>query len=166
MLSIIVAYDQSRGIGLKKALPWKLADDLKNFKKITEAHYIVMGRKTFDSIGCPLPNRKNVILTRDKDYQQESCIIAHDVDDILHLEKNRPTQEIFIIGGAEIYTLFLPFVQRLYITHVNTQSQADAFFPSWDQANWQRIGHRHYQKDENNEHDFDFEVFERLTPIN
>ncbi|WP_100551407.1 dihydrofolate reductase [Caedibacter taeniospiralis] len=161
MLSIIVAYDQNQGIGIKNSLPWKLSDDLKNFKKLTENNYIVMGRKTFDSIGRALPNRKNIILTRQKNYRQDRCAIVHDIDHILTLAKDKPHYEIFIIGGAEIYQAFLPFIDRLYITRVNTTKAADAFFPDWDKCQFKRIGNRHYTKDENNECDFDFEIWEK-----
>ena len=163
MLSIIVAYDKDYGIGIQNTLPWKLSDDLKNFKKLTENNYIVMGRKTFDSIGRPLPNRQNVILTRQKDYQQDKCAILHDVENVLKLAKEKPHYEIFIIGGAEIYKAFLQHADRLYITKVNTVKKADAYFPQWDQSQYKRIGQRHYAKDDNNECNFDFEVWEKLS---
>ncbi|WP_440682757.1 dihydrofolate reductase [Cysteiniphilum halobium] len=162
MLSIIVAYDQKQGIGIKNSLPWKLSNDLKNFKKLTENNYIVMGRKTFDSIGQALPNRKNIILTRKKNYTQDNCAIIHDIEHILNLAKEKPHHEIFIIGGAEIYAAFLPFVDRLYITKVHTIKESDAFFPRWQESQFKRIGQRSYQRDQNNECDFDFEVWERL----
>lgn len=161
MLSIIVAYDQKQGIGIKNSLPWKLSDDLKNFKKLTENNYIVMGRKTFESIGRALPNRKNIILTHQKDYTQDKCAIVHDIEHILNLAKDKPHYEIFIIGGAEIYSVFLPFVDRLYITKVHASKEADAFFPQWQEEKFKRIGQRSYHKDQNNECDFDFEVWER-----
>ena len=161
MLSIIVAYDQNKGIGIHNSLPWKLSDDLKNFKKLTENNYIVMGRKTFDSIGRALPNRKNIILTRQENYTQEKCAIAHNIDSILNLAKEKPHYEIFIIGGAEIYQILLPFVNRLYITKVHTIKEADAFFPEWDPTQFKRIGHKYYDKDTNNECDFEFEVWEK-----
>ncbi|WP_119344603.1 dihydrofolate reductase [Facilibium subflavum] len=165
MLSIIVAYDQHHGIGLKNTLPWKLSDDLKNFKKITENNYIVMGRKTFDSIGRPLPKRKNIILTKKQDYHQDKCIILHSIEQVLTLAKEKPHYEIFIIGGAEIYQQFLPFVDRLYITKVNAVQPADTFFPKWDKTQFKRIGNRHYKKDENNQFDFDFEVWEKKADL-
>ncbi|MBK2126044.1 dihydrofolate reductase [Fangia hongkongensis] len=161
MLSIIVAYDQNLGIGIKNTLPWKLSDDLKNFKQVTEHNYIVMGRKTYESIGRPLPNRKNIILTRNSSFKQEKCIIIDSIDKVLNLAKEKPHMEIFIIGGAEIYELFLPHVHRLYITKVNAKIKADAFFPKWQESEFKRIGQRHYAKDQNNEFDFDFEVWEK-----
>ena len=163
MLSVIVAYDKAHGIGIKNRLPWKLSDDLKNFKKLTENNYIVMGRKTFDSIGQPLSNRQNIILTRQKDYQQDKCAVLHDVEHVLKLAKEKPHYEIFIIGGAEIYSAFLQYADQLYITKVNTNKGADAYFPKWEESQYKRIGQCHYEKDENNECDFDFEVWEKLN---
>ncbi|WP_116964336.1 dihydrofolate reductase [Fastidiosibacter lacustris] len=163
MLSIIVAYDQNQGIGIKNSLPWKLTDDLKNFKVLTQNNYIVMGRKTFDSIGHALPNRKNIILTRQKKYTQENCTVIHDIHDLLNLVREKPQYEIFIIGGAEIYQAFLPYVDRLYITKVNTIKKADTFFPQWDEKLFKRIGQRHYLQDDKNECSFDFEVWEKTN---
>lgn len=163
MISLIVAYDKNLGIGKDNSLAWKLTEDLKNFKKITENNYIVMGRKTFESIGRPLPNRKNIILTRDKEYKQDKCLIINDIQDILNFAQSKPHYEIFIIGGAEIYKEFLEYADRLYVTKVNTEmSDLDAFFPEWDKSKYKRIGHKTFSKDDKNQFDFDFSVFERV----
>ena len=162
MISLIVAYDKNLGIGKKNTLAWKLSEDLKNFKKITENNYIVMGRKTFDSIGRPLPNRKNIILTRDRDYKQEKCLIINSIREVLNFAASKPHYEIFIIGGAEIYKEFLKHADRLYITEVDAQmTDLDAFFPSWDKSKYKSIGRREYSKDDKNEFDFTFNVFEK-----
>lgn len=164
MLSLIVAYDKNLGIGKKNTLAWKLSEDLKNFKKITENNYIVMGRKTFDSIGKPLPNRKNIILTRDKQYKQEKCLVINSVQEILNFVASKPHYEIFVIGGAEIYKEFLGYADRLYITKVDTEmADLDAYFPNWDKNKYKRIGYREYSKDAKNEFDFSFNVFEKIT---
>lgn len=162
MISLIVAYDKNQGIGRENSLAWKLSEDLKIFKKITEHNYIVMGRKTFESIGRPLPNRKNIILTRDKDYQQDKCLIINSIQEILNFATSKPHYEIFIIGGAQIYKEFVDIADRLYITEVDAQMQdLDAFFPSWDKSQYKRIGHKKYTKDERNEYDFTFSVYEK-----
>lgn len=162
MISLIVAYDKNLGIGKENSLAWKLSEDLKNFKKITENNYIAMGRKTFESIGRPLPNRKNIILTRDKEYKQDKCLIVHSVQDILNFSESKPHYEIFIIGGAQIYKEFLPYADRLYITEVNAElTDLDAFFPHWNQQEYKRIGHKEFSKDEKNEFSFNFSVFEK-----
>lgn len=162
MLSIIVAYDQQAGIGIQNALPWKLKQDLNNFKQITEHHYIVMGRKTYQSIGRPLPNRKNIVLSRQKGFVLDHCIILNEIQAVLNLAREKRQDEIFIIGGAQIYRAFLPYADRLYITEVDTVTKADAFFPKWDKSAFQRIGKRHYPKDENNQFDFTFTVWEKI----
>ncbi|AXA33075.1 dihydrofolate reductase [Francisella adeliensis] len=162
MISLIVAYDKNFGIGRENTLAWKLSEDLKNFKKITEHNYIVMGRKTFESIGRPLPNRKNIILTRDKEYTQEKCLIINSVQEILNFAKSKPHYEIFIIGGAQIYSEFLPHADRLYITKVNAElTNLDAFFPKWNEQKYKRIAHKNFAQDSKNEFEFDFSVFEK-----
>lgn len=161
MISLIVAYDQNYGIGIKNTLPWKLSADLKNFKQITENNYIVMGRKTFESIGRALPNRKNIILTRNPYANYDGCIIINDIESVLNFASEKPHYEIFIIGGAEIYSLFIDHADRLYITEVDATLTADAYFPKWDQSKFKCIGKKKYQKDESNQYDFDFSVWEK-----
>ncbi|APC97660.1 dihydrofolate reductase [Francisella frigiditurris] len=164
MISLIVAYDKNHGIGKENTLPWKLSEDLKNFKKITENNYIIMGRKTFDSIGRPLPNRKNMILTRDKEYKKDNCLIIHDIQDVLNFAKSKPHYEIFVIGGAQIYKQFVDLADRLYITEVDTEmTDLDAFFPEWDKSKYERIGYREYKKDDKNQFNFTFSVFEKRS---
>ncbi|MEY8714122.1 dihydrofolate reductase [Francisella philomiragia] len=164
MISLIVAYDKNLGIGKENTLAWKLSEDLKNFKKITENNYIVMGRKTFESIGRPLPNRKNIILTRDKDYKQDKCLIINSVQEILNFAQSKPHYEIFIIGGAQIYKEFLQYADRLYITEVNAEMEdLDAFFPQWDKSLFKRIGFREYTKDDKNQFDFTFSAYEKIS---
>lgn len=161
MISLIVAYDKKLGIGIKNTLPWKLSADLKNFKKITENNYIVMGRKTFESIGHPLPNRKNIILTRSPEYIAEGCVILNDTQSVLNLAQEKPHYEIFIIGGAEIYALFLEHADRIYCTEVDAKLTADAFFPKWDKSQYKCIGKKFFTKDESNQYGFTFSVWER-----
>ena len=162
MISLIVAYDKNFGIGKKNILAWKLPEDLNNFKKITENNYIVMGRKTFESIGRPLPNRKNIIITRDKEYKQEKCLIINSIQEVLNFADSKPHYEIFVIGGAEIYKEFLEHADRLYITEVDAaMTDLDAFFPNWDKSKYKSIGHREYSKDNKNEFGFTFNVFEK-----
>ena len=163
MLSIIVAYDQHRGIGIKNKLPWHLRDDLKRFKQITSGHYIVMGRKTFESIGYPLSKRNNIILTRQIDYQQKKCMIMNSAKKIISLANKIPKKSIFIIGGAEVYRFFLQYADRLYITNVKTKIHADAFFPYWNQFEFRRINVSSYQSNQVNDYNFDCEIWERTT---
>ena len=163
MISLIVAYDNNYGIGRNNKLPWKLPKDLKNFKQITKSKYVVMGRKTFESIGKPLPNRKNLILTKNKKYYQENCIILHDHQKIIDFAKSTPQEEIFIIGGAQIYKKFIENADRIYETKVNTEiSDIDVFFPKWDESEFKCIGKKLYKKDADNQFDFYFRVMEKI----
>lgn len=163
MLSIIVAYDKTFGIGINNALPWYLYDDLKNFKKITENHYVIMGRKTFESIGKSLPNRQNVILTHQLGYSQKNCTIIHNLEDIFQLSEQKPERQFFIIGGAQIYKATLPFVNRLYITKVKGVKKADTFFPKWQDSSFKLISSSRYKKNKYNEYNFDFEIWSKHT---
>ena len=130
-LSLIVAMSQNRVIGNNNRLPWHLSEDLKRFKQITMGHPIVMGRKTFESIGKPLPGRENIILTRDKNFMAMGVTVMHDVEKLLSWAKI-PTQEVFVIGGAEIFKLVLPHAQKIYLTSIEKDFDGDAFFPAID----------------------------------
>lgn len=131
-ISIIAAislYD--RGLGKDNQLLWKIPNDLKRFKELTSGHVIIMGRKTFESIGRPLPNRTNIIITRDESYQKDGCSSAHSLDEALAKAHTYEKEEIFIVGGGEIYTQALPLSHTLYLTLVDDQKDADTFFPDY-----------------------------------
>ena len=141
IISLIVAHGPKNEIGLNNKLLWHLSDDLKNFKKITTGKAIVMGRKTFESIGRPLPNRKNIVLTRDKNFKPEGVDIIHDplMAFDLALEFNDSDEsELVVCGGEEIYKLYLPYAQKIYRTLVSDyKGEADAFFPPIDEKEWE-----------------------------
>ena len=124
-------------IGKNNSLPWKLSADLKRFKELTTGKPVVMGRKTFESIGRPLPNRINIIITREKDYKAEGCIVVHSVDDALKFAKGN--EEIMIIGGAQIYNEFLPLANRMYLTLIDKNFEGDAYFTEFDEDGWKEI---------------------------
>lgn len=134
-LSIIVAVGKNREIGYKNKLLWNIPADMARFKKITTGHVVVMGDKTFESIGRPLPNRINLIISLDTEYQvPEGCYLAHSIAEAKsQAEELDTTGEIFIIGGATIYKLFLPFCDKLYITEVDDAPMADTFFPDYSE---------------------------------
>lgn len=159
MLSILVAMDKNNTIGKNNQLPWHLPADLAYFKRITMGHSIVMGRKTFESIGKPLPGRKNIILTRDSEYQAEGCHVIHSISAIK--EMNKKTAEIFIIGGAELFNQTLSFVDKLYITEIESTFEGDTFFPSLDESEWSLVSKEKGKKDEKNPYDYYFSVYER-----
>lgn len=130
MLSIIVAMDQKRGIGKNNRLMWRIPGELPRFKRITMGHPIIMGRKTFESIGKPLPGRTNVVITRDVSLKIPGCLVVHSLKDAIDLaRKSERPDEIFVIGGGQIFEQALPFVDKLYLTIVKGDFGADVFFP-------------------------------------
>ncbi len=132
-ISIIVAHDDKLGIGKNNQLLWHIAKDLKKFKKITTNHPVIMGRKTFESIGKPLPKRDNIIITRNFNYQTPGCHVVDSIKKAIILASSLDDQEIFIIGGGEIYKQALPLADKLYITKVKGDFKADIFFPEYPQ---------------------------------
>ena len=135
-ITIVAAIASNNVIGQKNSLPWDIPEDLKRFKQLTSGHTILMGRKTFDSIGRPLPNRTNIVMTKDTNYQKEGIEIVFDEREALNLIKDL-NQEVFIIGGSKIYELFEPWATSLMITRVLKDFEGDAFFPNINWNNWQ-----------------------------
>lgn len=159
ILSIIVAFDHNRLIGRDNGLPWRLSFDLQRFKRLTTGHAVVMGRKTHESIGRPLPNRLNVVVTRQAAYRAEGCTVVHSLDDAL--EACRDQEEVFIIGGASIYAEAMPLANRLYLTRVDAALEGDAWFPELDLSGWTCISSERVPADERNEYAAVYEVLER-----
>src|SRR5574342_17806 len=134
MINIIAAMAKNRVIGKNNKLPWHIADDLKNFKKLTSGSVVIMGRKTFESIGKPLPNRVNIVISSSMP-ETEGVIVCHDIP--AALEKARSyNKEIFIIGGATIYQQTIPWADRMYLSYVKGDYDGDAFFPQYDESQW------------------------------
>ena len=158
-LSIIVAMDRNRVIGNNDSLPWHISADLKNFKKITMGKPIVMGRKTHESIGRPLPGRENIIITRDKTYQAEGCTVLNSIDEIFEYCKG--VEEVMITGGSEIYKYTLEQATRLYLTEVHAEIEGDTFFPEFERSDWNEISREAFTADEKNEFDYSFVVLEK-----
>ena len=131
MLSLIVAMTEDRVIGRSNQLPWYLSEDLKRFKKITMGHPIIMGRKTYDSIGKPLPGRQSVVITRDQNFKPNGVTLAHSFSEALTLADST-TGEEFVIGGASIFSAALPFIKRLYLTLIHKKIEGDILFPPFD----------------------------------
>lgn len=134
-ITIVAAIASNNVIGQKNSLPWDIPEDLKRFKQLTSGHTILMGRKTYDSIGRPLPNRTNIVMTKDTNYQREGVEIVFDEREALNLIKDL-NQEVFIIGGSKIYELFEPWATSLMITRVLKDFEGDAFFPNINWNNW------------------------------
>ena len=131
-ISIIVAMAQNRTIGVNNTLPWRCPEDLRHFKALTMGHHMIMGRKTFESIGRPLPGRTTVVVTRDRELNIEGCLVAHSLPDALAACSN--DSQIFIVGGAEIYAQAMPLVDTLYITEIQQDVTGDAHFPYFDKS--------------------------------
>ncbi|MGB7649584.1 MAG: dihydrofolate reductase [Gallionella sp.] len=136
-LSLIVAMASNRTIGINNTLPWRCPEDLKHFKALTMGHHMIMGRKTFDSIGKPLPGRTTVVISRDSALKIEGCLVAHSVAQAIALCGD--DSEIFVVGGAEIYVQTLPLADTLYITEIQQAVLGDAHFPDFDKRVWQEI---------------------------
>lgn len=160
-VSAILAMDQNQLIGKGGSLPWHLPADLQHFKKITLNHPIIMGRKTYLSIGKPLPGRSNIIVTHDMAFKADGCLIAHSAKEALEMAASLNQEELFIIGGAEIYKAFMPFITRFYITHIAHAFEGDTHFDSWNVADWHEIARTLHAPDEKNAYSYAFLVFER-----
>lgn len=158
-LSIIAAVSENNAIGKDNQLLWHLPADLKHFKALTTGHTIIMGRKTFDSIGKPLPNRRSIVVSRNTALKIEGVELAYTLEDALRLAGNK--EEVFIIGGAEIYRQSLPFADKIYLTRVHQQHEADAFFPEIDPGIWKETASATFQPDEKNTISYTFSTLER-----
>ncbi|HAL43687.1 MAG TPA: dihydrofolate reductase [Methylophilaceae bacterium] len=133
-LSIIVAMSSNRVIGVNNTLPWHLSEDLKHFKSLTTGHTIIMGRKTYESIGRPLPNRRNIVISRNSNTSYEGVEVVHSLEDAFSISTN--DKEVFVIGGSNIYEQALSFVDQLYITEIKKSFLGDAFFPEINKQIW------------------------------
>lgn len=160
MISIIAALAENRVIGVRNTLPWRLPNDLRHFRHLTTGHAIVMGRKNHESIGKPLPERTNIVVTRNRDYRASGCLIAHSLNEALILAKDDP--EIFVIGGAEIYREALPRAGRLYLTQVHAEVHGDTFFPEIDRNDWKETARERHEADDKHAHAYSFVVLERM----
>ena len=159
-ISLIVAVADDGVIGANGDLPWRLPADWKRFKSLTMGHHLIMGRKTYESIGRLLPGRTSIVVTRQKAYSvKPGALLAHGVPDAVELA--RDSSEVFIIGGAEIYRVALPLVDRMYVTAVAAEVAGDTFFPEWDPAQWQLTEQTDHVADERNGCDYSFRVYDR-----
>ncbi|WP_100405326.1 dihydrofolate reductase [Bacillus solitudinis] len=159
MISFIVAMDKQRAIGKDNDLPWHLPADLAHFKRITTNHTIVMGRKTYESIGRPLPKRRNIILTRNESFHAPGCEVVHTVDEVKAMISAE--EECFVIGGAEVFKLMWNDVRRLYVTNIHETFGGDTFFPEISEEEWTLVSKEAGIIDERNRYPHDFCMYER-----
>ncbi len=162
ILSLIAAVDQKGCIGKKGGLPWHLPSDLKHFRSITSGKTVIMGRKTYESIGRALPNRRNIIITRQQSFLAPLCEVVSSLEEALTLCSN--DDEVFVIGGGEIYAQAITHANRLYITFVQTTVvDGDAFFPVIDETSWKETSREEHQKDDENTYAFTYVTYERTS---
>ncbi|MDO3424063.1 dihydrofolate reductase [Chryseobacterium sp. APV1] len=161
MTTIVVAMGEKNEIGFENQLLWHLPKDLKHFKEITSGHPVIMGRKTYESIGKPLPNRTNIVVSRKTDWFEEGILIVGSIKEAVKFAK-KIDEEVFIIGGGKIYEQTMDIVDKLEVTLVKADLQADTFFPKIDPKIWRKTDEICHEKDEKNQYDFCFQTFERI----
>lgn len=161
MTTIVVAMGEKNEIGFKNQLLWHLPKDLKHFKDITSGHPIIMGRKTYESIGKPLPNRTNIVVSRQKDWFEEGILIVGSIKEAIKFAK-KIDEEVFIIGGGNIYEQTMDIVDVLEVTLVKADLEADTYFPKIDPKVWKKTDEVCHEKDEKNQYDFCFQRFEKI----
>jgi dihydrofolate reductase len=161
VLKILVAFDENRVIGKNNTLIWHLPADLKRFKSLTTGHVIIMGRKTFESIGKPLPNRTTIVISRQADLQIEGVIIAHSVEEAILKAKSITREDIFIVGGAEIYALSLALADQILVTQLHDIFEGDAYFPEIPLASWEITEKERGITDEKNAYQYSYITYTR-----
>ncbi len=162
MLSIIVAKAKNNIIGKENKLIWNLPEDLKRFKQLTTGHTIIMGRKTFESLGRVLPNRKHIVFTQNPDFKikDENVQVVHSMLEIQEYIENE--EENFVIGGSMIYNLLMPYVTKMYVTDINEEFEGDAFFPKINTEVWKEVSREKGIRNEENDLDYDYVIYEKI----
>ncbi len=161
IISLIAAMGKGRVIGIENRLPWRLPADMKHFRALTMGKPVLMGRKTFDSIGKPLPGRSNIVVSQDPDFHPDGVAMANSIAEAL--AAGREAAEIMVIGGASFYAQLLPRAQRLYITEIHHDFAGDAFFPAWDPGEWREIEREDHGADGDNNYPYSFITLVRNT---
>ncbi|MFP5385978.1 MAG: dihydrofolate reductase [Bacteriovoracia bacterium] len=160
-ISFIVAKSENNVIGVENKLPWHLKDDLQNFKKITMGHHILMGRKTFESIGKPLPGRMSLVVSSEPRANTDSVFWFNSIFRAIKQAERNGETELFIIGGEKIFKSALSLADRIYLTEVKGEVKGDAFFPQLSMKNWKKISEQQFSKNADNDHDFIIQILDR-----
>lgn len=160
IISLIAAMAHDRVIGFQGDMPWHLSADLKHFKKITMGKPLIMGRRTFDSIGHALPGRLNIVVTRQADFVAKDCVVVNSLPDALQAAGD--VDEVIVMGGGELYRQAFALASRLYLTFIDHKTLGDTFFPEWDETAWQEVSRESHQKDDKNPYDYAFVTLEKL----
>lgn len=162
-ISLIAAASENNVIGRDGGLPWSLPDDLRYFKEKTLGHPVITGRKNYASIGRPLPERTNIIVTRDAHFSAEGCRVVHSLEDAVEVAKQEDPEEIFVMGGGEIYALALPMADRVYLTRVHAEIDGDTYFPELDSEQWAEVSTEEHVADDRHAYDFTILVYDRIA---
>lgn len=163
LISAIVAMSKNRVIGKDNGIPWYLPADMKYFKKTTMGHHVIMGRKTFLSIGRPLPKRTNIVLTRDPFFVATDVIVASSIKEAINYSLSAKEDEVFIIGGGEIYKQSMQQLDRIYLTQIDIEIEGEVFFPELNELEWKMLFEEPHQADEKNPHNYNFQIYERIA---
>ncbi len=163
IVSAIVAISKNRVIGSDNQIPWHLPADMAFFKRTTMGHFVIMGRLTFLSLGRPLPKRTNVVVTRDPFFTATGCLVAHSLEEALSLAEEAGETEAFIIGGGQIYRESMEYLDRIYLTEVDTEVEGDVFFPELEETEWKVVRSDPHPADEKNEFSYAFKTLERRS---
>jgi len=168
-ITLVAAFDRHRVIGAGSRIPWHLPDDQRAFKRLTTGHCLVMGRKTFESIGRPLPDRTSIVLTRDPSWSREGVVVARDLEAALQAARARGETECFVVGGADVYAAALAVADRLVLTRVDAAAEGDVFFPEidlegGDGSPWKLVHEEHHPADARHAHAFSIQEWERVAP--
>lgn len=161
-ISLVVAAATNNGIGKDGKMPWHLPNDMKHFKNVTWGMPVVMGRKTFESLGKVLPGRKNIVITRQPDWKAAGTVVVKNIEDALFVAKQTDAIEVMVIGGGEIYKALFGQAKRIYLTRVEAEPEADTFFPVIDHTQWHLTSQRNHEADEKNAFNYSFQTWERL----
>jgi len=165
IISAIVAMSQNRVIGKDNKIPWHLPADLKYFKRTTLHHHIILGRKCYESIGRPLPKRTNIIVTRNKKYEAEGCVVVGSIEEALAFSRSREQTEVFIAGGGQIYEQTMDLWDKLYLTEVALEAEGDIFFPQLVDSQWTMVSEKKCVADKSNQHNYIFKIYERKNKL-
>ncbi len=162
IISLVVAAATNNAIGKDGQMPWHLPNDMKHFKNVTWGMPVVMGRKTFESLGKVLPGRKNIVITRQPGWNATGTVAVQKIEDALFVAKQTDAKEVMVIGGGEIYKALFDRAKRIYLTRVEAEPEADTFFPSLHPKDWYLISQKNHEADEKNDYNYSFQVWERL----
>lgn len=165
IVSLIAAVSKNMVIGKKNDLPWHLPDDMKFFMQKTKGHHVIMGRKNYDSIPekfRPLPNRTNIVVTHQPNFKAPGCIVVHAVEKGIEIAKGNGEEEVYIIGGADIYRLGMKHTQRMYLTEIDAVIEGDTYFPEFNRKEWKEISRIHHSTDDRHKYAFDFVIYDHI----